>query len=355
MLRRVITVGVTIVLCLALAELTLRLAKPQLLSMRFPQLENGMRVAPANSTGRVTLPPLSDVRVHFNAQRFRDDRDFGPVPPPGRTRIAILGDSFVFGWGAEAAQSFPAQLEAILRARGQDVEVINAGVPGQSMGEKVLWYREAVAPLRPNIVVLTLLVDDVDGENGLHLFDLQGGAAVPLPVPRRERTNGLRRIPGYDFLFAHSHLLSFLRRAWGNASRGSQHRVFVADADVAANRAAFTHDGLPLLTAEIRWLRDQVVGSGGRLIVVHLPVRESIYPSADSVARQSRWKEAAMAASVAAICHGERIPYLDLTAGMRRAASASPQQLYYRGGDTHPNPRGYRAFAELTASSGVVP
>lgn len=47
-------------------------------------------------------------------------------------KIFILGDSVVAGWGVEAADALPAQLEAALRARGHKVRVVNGGVSGDT-------------------------------------------------------------------------------------------------------------------------------------------------------------------------------------------------------------------------------
>lgn len=46
--------------------------------------------------------------------------------------IVALGDSLVAGYGLAQDQSFPAQLEAALRARGRNVRVVNAGVSGDT-------------------------------------------------------------------------------------------------------------------------------------------------------------------------------------------------------------------------------
>lgn len=46
--------------------------------------------------------------------------------------IVTLGDSLTAGFGLPQDQSFPAQLEAALKARGQQVSVINAGVSGDT-------------------------------------------------------------------------------------------------------------------------------------------------------------------------------------------------------------------------------
>jgi acyl-CoA thioesterase-1 len=57
-------------------------------------------------------------------------------------RIVVLGDSLVAGFGLKATQAFPAQLERALTARGQAVEVVNAGVSGDTTAgglERVSW------------------------------------------------------------------------------------------------------------------------------------------------------------------------------------------------------------------------
>jgi acyl-CoA thioesterase-1 len=47
-------------------------------------------------------------------------------------KIVALGDSLTAGPGLPAADAFPAQLERALRAKGQAVEIVNAGVSGDT-------------------------------------------------------------------------------------------------------------------------------------------------------------------------------------------------------------------------------
>lgn len=47
-------------------------------------------------------------------------------------RIVALGDSLTAGYGLGPGEGFPARLQAALAARGQDVEVIDAGVSGDT-------------------------------------------------------------------------------------------------------------------------------------------------------------------------------------------------------------------------------
>jgi acyl-CoA thioesterase-1 len=57
-------------------------------------------------------------------------------------RIVVLGDSLVAGFGLKPTQAFPAQLGRALMARGRAVEVINAGISGDTTAgglERVAW------------------------------------------------------------------------------------------------------------------------------------------------------------------------------------------------------------------------
>ncbi|HEU0069721.1 MAG TPA: arylesterase [Alphaproteobacteria bacterium] len=55
------------------------------------------------------------------------------VPPAeGAIRLLVLGDSLSAGYGLPANDAFPAQLERALRAKGHNVNVINAGVSGDT-------------------------------------------------------------------------------------------------------------------------------------------------------------------------------------------------------------------------------
>jgi len=50
----------------------------------------------------------------------------------GPVKIAVLGDSLAAGYGIRPEQSFPARLEAGLKAAGRNVTVLNQGVSGDT-------------------------------------------------------------------------------------------------------------------------------------------------------------------------------------------------------------------------------
>ena len=67
--------------------------------------------------------------------------------------VVALGASNTFGKGVSRNQAYPAQLEALLRARGLGVRVINAGVNGDTTGG-MLARIDRVVPKGTSVVIL---------------------------------------------------------------------------------------------------------------------------------------------------------------------------------------------------------
>lgn len=89
-------------------------------------------------TGRAGgLPAYGDGRRIVNAGRWFAlalvlALAAAPAAAQERIRILAFGDSLTAGYGLAQEDSFPAQLQTALRARGIDAEVINAGVSGDT-------------------------------------------------------------------------------------------------------------------------------------------------------------------------------------------------------------------------------
>ncbi len=73
--------------------------------------------------------------------------------------IVALGDSLTAGFGLDAGQSFPEQLEAALNARGHDVTVANAGVSGDTASAGLARLEWSV-PAEADIVIVELGAND---------------------------------------------------------------------------------------------------------------------------------------------------------------------------------------------------
>jgi hypothetical protein len=87
----------------------------------------------------------------------------GPVTidkPAGTRRIIVLGDSYAFGFGVDEAETISAQLEAALRDRHAELQVLNMGVPGYQTGQEERVLRRDGMRFCPDLVVLVYYAND---------------------------------------------------------------------------------------------------------------------------------------------------------------------------------------------------
>lgn len=82
-------------------------------------------------------------------------------------RILALGDSLTAGLGLPPEQSYPAQLEQVLRAKGHAIQIINAGVSGDTTTGGLARLDWSLAE-QPDAVILALGAND-----GLRAIDPQ--------------------------------------------------------------------------------------------------------------------------------------------------------------------------------------
>jgi acyl-CoA thioesterase-1 len=77
---------------------------------------------------------------------------FGVASADAATIVA-LGASNTYGKGVERDQAYPAQLEAILRAKGSNAQVVNAGINGDTT-EGMLGRLDQAVPDGTRVVIL---------------------------------------------------------------------------------------------------------------------------------------------------------------------------------------------------------
>jgi lysophospholipase L1-like esterase len=130
---------------------------------------------------------LATFTVQNNGWGFRD-REHGPKTKP---RIAVLGDSFIWGMHVRTEERFTDQLQSSL----PDWEVINLGVSGYGTDQELLVARKYLPRIAPDLVFLMFCVANDFEDNASNAvnkgyykpyFIVQNGALElrGIPVPK---------------------------------------------------------------------------------------------------------------------------------------------------------------------------
>ncbi|HSB62555.1 MAG TPA: SGNH/GDSL hydrolase family protein [Thermoanaerobaculia bacterium] len=207
---------------LGLAEAGLRLFFPQPLAERYG--------APAAGGPLVAIDPELGWRLRENVSRVASDepwqadlatnslgfRDFNhPEKAAGVTRVAVLGDSFVFGSGVKQDEPVTRRLAALL---GPSFEVINLGVPGYGTDQALLTLRRWGRRLSPDVVLLGFFWNDVMENASAELYSMKkprfvlaGNSLALVPPGETHGHSAAQRLDAA--LGARSHLWSLVSRS----------------------------------------------------------------------------------------------------------------------------------------------
>jgi len=300
--------------------------------------------------------------VRINRAGFRDD-DHPPVAPPGVLRLAVLADSFGEAFQVNLADTWWKGLQRRLQTRpdcslrrgfAAGVEVMNFGTGAYGTGQELLTWRQAVRPLRPQVVLLAMyLGNDIDDNtprprDDRPVFRLaadgrlqQDDSFLQSPASRFRRS-----LPGRlsDWLVAHSRLAQLL-----NAIKNRPTASAAPAGDGPPPVPLPSEQGWAVTAALLRQLRDEVSASGARLIVTSLSSPEQVWPvrarrPADPFARERR---------LAAILKPLGVPYLPLAPGLQRQADRQHLTLHGFAGQQpgigHWNADGHRLAAAVLA------
>jgi hypothetical protein len=197
-------------------------------------------------------------QVRINALGFRGP-EVAPAPAPGRRRVLLLGDSFVFGVGVDDGSVVTARLEELL---GEGHEVVNLGVSGYSTDQQLLLFEETGRGLRPDLVLLVMADNDflANTQDFVYraypkpVFEARPDGVLVRPrgpVPRLSRSEETRW-----WLWRHSLL-------WRRASTlpGPPGAWFLVRQPHAAG------DPLAVTLALVTALKERVEEAGARLVV----------------------------------------------------------------------------------------
>lgn len=267
--------------------------------------------------------------------------------PPGRRRLALLGDSVGFGLRLGADQTVGAQLQARL---GDGVEVLNYSVTGYDNLQQLAQLREQVLPMEPDAVLLLYCLNDVgiadewsfsrDQGDRLHNLGPRNSRAWHFTVHLFEAAASLgyfwwqNRLPVFqenyarqiDPLGAHETELRELM-----AGAGTGHPVI---------QDWYTH---PARIGRLRWALSNLAAAAA---AADVPLAVAVVPFLDR--SEGRYPYRVLHQIVAREVRRQGLAVFDLTEAV---IDEDPQR--YRGlffDDIHPNAAGTAALADSLAS-----
>ncbi len=119
---------------------------------------------PPNTPGPMSSEgDFNDTFVTNNAG-MRGPGDYAVAKKPGAVRVAIMGDSFTFGVGVKAEETFSARLQQMLDPSAQRVEVLNFGVSSFSPAVEYIYFKHEVLHYNPDALVLALDLCDLQDD-----------------------------------------------------------------------------------------------------------------------------------------------------------------------------------------------
>ena len=204
LLGKTVRILIPLFLCLAAAELFIRLAFPA------PRIIRISITTPSGGTYELSPDPLLFYVPRPGAGGFNEDGYRGRLYPRGRrpnsVRLVFVGDSVTEGVFVPTGERFTDIIDTRL---GPDVEVINLGVPGYNLPQATEYLRTKALAYRPDIVFVGVSLDDEGRGPSNERRDLE-------KEMEKARASGLyatyRRAKGsLDAALLHLHAYRYLR------------------------------------------------------------------------------------------------------------------------------------------------
>ncbi|MCM8774231.1 MAG: SGNH/GDSL hydrolase family protein [Candidatus Omnitrophica bacterium] len=102
----------------------------------------------------------------YNSLGFRD-KEISPHKGSNTFRIICVGDSVTFGWPCKIEETYPKVLEKLLNSHFSQkrFEVFNAGVPGYSSYQGLIWLRKDIIKYKPDLIIIYYGINDRSASN----------------------------------------------------------------------------------------------------------------------------------------------------------------------------------------------
>jgi hypothetical protein len=152
---------------------------------------------------------------HFrtNNRGFRNDKDIEYVKKDNEIRILCLGDSHTLGYEVNQNETFSWVTENLLRQKGLNTTVINAGVAGFGNAEELVFLENEGYKYQPDFVVLGFYGNDFEDNIKSNIFSVQNDSLKVLNfkyLPGINLQNFIYKYKIVHFLGENSYLYAFM-------------------------------------------------------------------------------------------------------------------------------------------------
>lgn len=283
----------------------------------------------------------------INNQGLRG-RDVDPQKLPGELRILVLGDSATFGFYVKDEETFPAQLETILKAKFLDrpVTVLNASSGGYTIKDEWLYLKSKGIHWAPDFVVVAFYPNDIlDMMNEQSMWE---GQRKNIEISWRDGWFSLSRLWKQTYLCRHILAIQLKVRLLFERSKGydkSKTREKIFDRNFGTLRQLNDESDSDLVRNA--WLKyENELGEINEFLKGRV-VRLVFMAFADhSQFERSDWVEPQQNLSL--ICERLNIPFVDILPLLRQ--HGEPLKTFLVPQDTHPSAEGYAVAAKATAN-----
>lgn len=300
-----------------------------------------------HTSGRYTAGKLAQVRSRWriNSDGWNSEIDYERRRSQGRTRIAVIGDSFVEAFQVDPDESFSAQARRML---GDAYEVYSFGFSGSPLSHYLQMARYAIHEFDPDILVFNVVSNDfrqslceVRHPEGMLCFAQQNGewvespviAFTPNPIKRLARRSAMVRY-WYHNLGGRIRWRPLMREFDTNPRK---FRFSLNEQEQEALRQRIRLAVSSIMDAMERQTR-------GRRVIFQIAV-DSIYDAEDLNQAPSGWMRKLL--QTECLRHG--FEFLDLDAAFQEAY-ALRHERFESAYDSHWNQAGHRVVAEALSA-----
>lgn len=208
------------ILAFPLAETVVRLFFEEPILPRFViDPGYGVRANQPNVVTRHSVPGDYEVEVTTNSAGMRGQREYPLQKSSGVVRIALLGDSFIFGRGVPDNEVIGALLEdkltKVTERDNMRFEVLNFAVAGFGQAEELVTFRHKTLAYQPDEVVIFYFSNDIGNNAVAELFEVDAAGILSRTgneyLPGVKAREALYSIAPIRWLFTHSQAWNLVR------------------------------------------------------------------------------------------------------------------------------------------------